>query len=69
MNRSCDKRIWKYTADDEEPICERCDYFYSDGDLCGSHCGPANWWNLYCRSEIIEEEPEVIKKDWTLFQE
>ena len=67
MSRDYNKRIWKYTADDEEPICGRCDYFYSDGDLCGSLCGPENWWNLYCRSEFIEEEPEVIKEDWALF--
>jgi len=46
-------KIW-YTADDEEPMCIRCELFESD-DICVERCGPNHGWNLYCRSEFVEE--------------
>lgn len=39
-----------YTADNEEPKCERCDHINSPEKYCIKHCGPENAWNGYRRS-------------------
>ena len=46
-----------YTADDEEPKCERCENICEPIDYCVERCGPEHGWNLYSR-EVIEEECE-----------
>lgn len=38
-----------YTADDEEPKCQRCDRFSGDYDCCNM-CGPKRGWYGYCRT-------------------
>lgn len=44
-----------YTADDEEPDCNRCDHCDSDDYLCVRRCGPEHGWNGYERIEYEEE--------------
>lgn len=41
-----------FTADDEEPNCNRCDNCDSDIEYyCVHSCGPENGWNGYERIE------------------
>lgn len=47
--------IIKFTADEEEPKCERCDYINASDDMCVRLCGPEYGWNLYCRTERIND--------------
>lgn len=44
-----------YTADDEEPKCENCD-FCLDESICLKFCGPDNEWFGYTRTERVEDE-------------
>ena len=43
----------KLTADEEEPICERCDNFCESEDFCIETCGAYHFWNSYERT--VEE--------------
>lgn len=40
-----------YTADDEEPKCERCDFMDAPHTLCTGNCGAEHGWNGYQRTE------------------
>ena len=40
-----------YTADDEEPECERCDFMDAPYTLCTANCGAEHGWNGYQRTE------------------
>lgn len=53
-------KIYKeiYTADDEEPMCGRCDHFADNFD-CSGLCGSEHAWNGYKRVEITEESEEA----------
>lgn len=44
-----------YTADDEEPNCNKCCHCDRDDYLCLEHCGPEHSWNKYERIETVEE--------------
>ena len=44
-----------YTADDEEPDCNRCDHCCDDF-LCVKQCGAEHGWRGYERIEIEESE-------------
>lgn len=44
-----------YNADDEEPICGRCDHINDSDKWCMKNCGGANSWNGYRRTEIRKE--------------
>ena len=44
-----------YTADDEEPDCVRCNHITDNNKWCMEHCGSANSWNGYERTEEIDE--------------
>lgn len=44
-----------YTADDEEPNCNRCDNIEC-AYLCIHRCGAEHGWYGYERSELIEIE-------------
>lgn len=44
-----------YTADEEEPICERCDNFDASDEVCRK-CGPEYWWARYSRTEVIKKD-------------
>ncbi len=39
-----------YTADDEEPECNRCEHV-DDDYFCVKKCGPEHGWNGYARVE------------------
>ena len=44
-----------YTADEEEPKCERCDNVCCPDDTCVNRCGAEHGWALYSRA-VIEAE-------------
>lgn len=44
-----------YTADDEEPDCMRCNHIFDSDKWCMEHCGGANGWGGYERTEYLEE--------------
>lgn len=44
-----------YTADDEEPNCNRCDHVCESDKWCQKYCGGAHSWNSYERTEFIED--------------
>lgn len=46
-----------YTADDEEPDCNRCDHCCDDF-LCVKQCGSEHGWAGYERVEIEESEDD-----------
>lgn len=52
-------REFKYTADEEEPDCMRCENLKQDtkdengDDYCYACCGPAHFWNGYVRWEEV----------------
>ena len=46
-----------YTADEEEPLCERCDNVNEQEDICVNRCGAEHGWFLYSRT-VIEVEDE-----------
>ena len=48
------QNVFKLTADDEEPKCNRCDHFCGDFD-CESQCGAVHGWYGYQRMETINE--------------
>lgn len=43
-----------YTADDEEPKCERCVHCDCDEYLCVSRCGAEHGWHGYERIELVD---------------
>lgn len=43
-----------YTADDEQPDCNRCEYVCGGYD-CENMCGAKHGWNGYERIEVQEE--------------
>lgn len=45
-----------YTADDEEPNCNKCCHCDCDGYLCIKQCGSEHSWNGYERIETVEVE-------------
>ena len=47
-----------YTADEEEPRCERCDNVCGSDDTCVNRCGAEHGWALYSRTVIETEEAE-----------
>lgn len=47
----------KFTADEEEPNCGRCDHYW-DGYDCCNKCGSEHYWCGYIRTEW-----EEIKED------
>ena len=57
------KRKYTFTVDEEDPMCERCDYINSSDYMCSKLCGPENWWNLYCRTEIIDDSESNYLKN------
>lgn len=44
-----------YTADDEEPDCNRCCHCDCDEIICTDRCGPDHGWFGYERIEYEEE--------------
>lgn len=44
-----------YTADDEDPKCDRCDNADMSCRWCEQNCGPKHGWATYFRTEKIEE--------------
>lgn len=44
-----------YTADDEEPKCDRCCHACDDESICMERCGPEYAWSGYERLESIED--------------
>lgn len=44
-----------YTADDEDPKCDRCDNCVGDFD-CSGLCGSQHGWYGYCRVELKDKE-------------
>lgn len=48
--------VFVYTADHEEPKCERCDNMESLD--CSELCGAENFWNLYQRTEYYPGKEE-----------
>ena len=44
-----------FTADKEEPDCNRCDHCCDNYD-CSRFCGPEHGWYGYSRSEVTDEE-------------
>lgn len=46
-----------YTADDEEPNCNRCDHIEC-GYPCIHRCGPEHGWYGYKRSELMDVESQ-----------
>lgn len=47
-------RYETYTADEEEPKCNRCDYL-GGGFECEKLCGPEHGWWGYRRTEVKEK--------------
>jgi len=45
----------RYTVDDEDPNCGRCDHVCDGFDCCGM-CGPEHGWFGYSRTEREELE-------------
>lgn len=43
-----------YTADDEIPICTKCDNVDLDDKFCINHCGAKRGWPCYYRTEFID---------------
>ena len=43
-----------YNADDEEPLCGRCDYVCDSQSYCDTNCGSEHFWNGYERTEYLE---------------
>ena len=43
-----------YTADEEEPNCNRCDHMDASDDFCYK-CG-SEFWSGYKRTVILDEE-------------
>ena len=46
-----DKVIVRYTVDDEEPSCARCEWCT---DCDEKQCGPQNGWRNYSRRGLID---------------
>ena len=44
-----------YTADDEDPKCDRCDNADMPCKYCMEHCGAEHAWLGYSRTEKVEE--------------
>lgn len=44
-----------HTADDEEPICTRCDNLENKYECCTRWCGAEHGWYCYRREEVIKE--------------
>lgn len=47
-------KLIAYTADDEQPDCNKCEYVFGDYD-CENLCGAEHGWNGYRRIEVDEE--------------
>lgn len=46
-----------YTADDEEPTCNRCDNCDPDCEyFCIHSCGPEHAWGGYIRTDVEDEK-------------
>lgn len=43
------KNMIKYTVDDEEPDCCKCEHCCDDEKYCIKYCGPEHGWNRYER--------------------
>ena len=42
------------TADDERPVCFKCDNQYDmSEESCSKMCGPAKGWSLYRHTECV----------------
>lgn len=50
--------VYVYTADEEEPDCNRCDHICADDDFCGRICGPERCLGGYARTVITYNELE-----------
>lgn len=50
-----------FTADDEEPRCDRCDNQIKSCDWCCENCGSEHWWCEYKRSEVLENAKNISK--------
>lgn len=48
-----------YTADDEEPVCTRCDNMNIPYTWCERYCGAEHGWNGYKRTERSNHERRV----------
>lgn len=46
------------TADEEEPVCTRCDNQYNDDKFCVKYCGPEHGWRAY-RSTVCKSDSEL----------
>ena len=44
-----------YTADDEEPMCIRCDHILDPIEYCIDSCGPDHAWSRYIRTSDEKE--------------
>lgn len=42
----------RYTVDDEEAVCMKCDNCLGDENECAKSCGPEHSWNRYQRTEV-----------------
>ena len=38
-----------FTADDEDPVCHRCDNYDTPYEFCIENCGAEHWWGGYKR--------------------
>lgn len=49
-----------FTADDEEPDCNRCDNMCESYEFCSKFCGANNWWNAYARTIFVNDNGEEM---------
>lgn len=49
------KDFIEFTADEEEPLCHRCDNADMPEKWCIENCGGTNWWACYRRTEVIKD--------------
>ena len=47
------------TADDEDPICDRCDNCNNTYEYCSQNCGAENWWNGYKRTDFNNSNGDI----------
>lgn len=49
-----------YTADDEEPDCNRCDNCNCSDEFCSENCGPEHFWNCYFRTVCVDTRKKLF---------
>lgn len=51
-----EKKIFVYTADNEEPDCMKCEHVCDSYEKFCNKCGPEYYWYNYVRIKIENEE-------------